>query len=93
MVRNLCVDPVVQILDSSWYHLSENWLDTFHSANETGQLYSNVFTVDNPCNYTDRQIQEGEEFYFRLAPDASNNCAVCAMAVVSPNTRLKIKVD
>ena len=91
LVRNLCVDPLVQILDSSYYYLGENWLDT--NRTDGPLLREHVFTVTNPCNYSDPHLQEGTEFYFRIWDEASDDCAVCAMYVESPATRHKIKID
>lgn len=89
LVRNLCVDPLVQILDSAYFYLGENWLDT-NARNAI--LRENVFVIDNPCSYTSRFINEEEEFYFRIVAD-NRDCAVCAMYVESPATRHKIRVD
>ena len=91
LVRNLCVDPLVQILDSAYFSTGENWLDT--STSDIGVLHDHIFTVDNPCDYSSRPLQVGDEFYFRITNESIDNCAVCAMFAPSPATRHKIRVD
>ena len=91
LVRNTCVDPLVQILDSNYFHLGENWTEP--PATGSGISYQNVFVVDNMCKWYRAGVSEGEEFYFCvLDEDNETHCAVCAMWVPSPDKRLKIKV-
>ena len=87
LVRNTCIDPVVEILDEEG--------KTTQSNKTSGDNFpgKNVFTVNNICDFQDYELEEGDVFYFSVIPaPRSTNCAQCHLLVESPAKRLNIRV-
>jgi hypothetical protein len=82
IVKN-CGYPVVQILDSNYFHLAQpTW-------SRDGQDHippiTNVFLVTNPCSVENAELNEGEEFTFRVVRNA--RCAIrCDILMLNPPT-------
>jgi hypothetical protein len=56
--------------------------------------YEHVFLVKNSCDFREQKIEKGEEFYFSLVPDVSNNdgCVQCLKYESTPRVILSIAV-
>ncbi|MBB1284647.1 hypothetical protein HRH25_09710 [Flavisolibacter sp. BT320] len=87
VIKALCANYTIALmegaLDSS--QIAPSWTDE-----STGKTYRNVFALGSPCSFPD-SIQEGQEFYFTLAPKDSQ-CAVCMAYYPKPEKALSIKV-
>lgn len=86
-VKGQCGNYTVQLLqgtiDSA--HFEATWKD-----DNTGQTYTNVFAVGNPCAFPD-SIKQGDEFYFTFGGEPQN-CMLCMAYYPKPKKSLTIKV-
>jgi len=90
VIKEICSHYVVQVtsgkLDTSL--VTNGWRD--EKRNKT---YDNVFTVSNRCGFTDAQLNEGDEFEFRLDKNpAPEDCLVCMVFYETPPKRNAVKV-
>ena len=87
-IKALCMNYTIRLvegnLDTS--QVVANWTDE-----TTGKSYKNAFGLGNPCDFPST-IKEGDEFYFTLATEKDNNCAVCMAYYPTPRKKLIIKV-
>ena len=87
-IKALCMNYTVKLtagnIDTS--KIVSNWTDE-----STNKNYSNVFGLQNPCNFP-AGVKEGEEFYFILDTSAVKDCAVCMAYYPTPPKKLAIKI-
>ena len=57
----------------------------------TKTTYSNVFALQNPCNFPEN-IKQGDEFYFKIDTASSKPCMVCMAYYPVPPKKLAIKI-
>jgi len=88
LVHSSCASDVVQILDSSQYHLGQ----TSWQQSSATPVYNNVFVVSNICYFKKQGLSVGDVFSFRLTSDTDNGCAVCALWDNPPTVSQKIVV-
>ena len=86
-IKAICSNYTIGLLegdlDSSMY--VSKWTDE-----NTGKTYSNVFKLDQPCNFPD-SIDAGEEFYFQV-DSVKKDCIVCMAYYPVPPKAIAIKV-
>src|SRR5215208_2457488 len=85
-----CGAPVVKILEGDLSKINHmpSWTQLY-----TGLIFTNVFTVENYCYPGERNISEGEEFYFILADNPGRqDCIICAAAIPVPPEKNIIKI-
>ena len=87
-IKALCMNYTVKLtsgnIDTS--RIVASWTDE-----TTNKHYSNVFALQNPCNFP-AGIKQGDEFYFVLDTAAVNPCAVCMAYYPTPGKKLAIKI-
>ena len=81
---NYTVSVIEGAIDSST--VVSEWKDE-HS----GKSYKNVFALASKCTFP-KDIQEGDEFYFRIDSSEVQDCAVCMAYYPVPPKKLMIKV-
>jgi hypothetical protein len=89
LVHRTCASSVVQILDPNQYHLGQaSW-----QMSSTSPVYQNVFKVSNSCYFGTQNINEGQEFTFKITTNSDNGCAICALWDNPPTKEQMIKVE
>lgn len=71
-------------IDSS--KIVKTWTDE-----TTNKVYSNVFALENPCNFP-AGIKQGDEFYFVTQVAVKEPCAVCMAYYPTPEKKLSIQI-
>jgi hypothetical protein len=87
-IKALCMNYTIRLLEGNidTSMISGNWTNE-----STGQTYTNVFGLANPCNFPS-SIAEGGEFYFSIDSSGKKDCAVCMAYYPTPPKKLFIKV-
>lgn len=87
-IRSICMNYTIKLLDGNIdaAKIVSNWTDEV-----TKKLYSNVFALENPCNFP-ATIKQGDEFYFVIDTATSSPCAVCMAYYPIPGKKLSIKI-
>lgn len=87
-IKALCMNYTVKLtagnIDTS--KIVASWTDE-----STKKNYSNVFALQNPCNFP-ASINQGDEFYFVLDTAVVASCAVCLAYYPTPEKKLAIKI-
>ena len=88
VVKGICKNDIVQLLEgkSDALLVESSW--TYPT---TGTVYKNVFAVDSKCTFPD-SLKEGDEFYFTLDSNQSEDCALCKALSPVPTSKVKIKL-
>ena len=89
LIKGICMNYVIQVVDGNMgaHNVANVWKHP-----ETGVEYTNVFALDNKCNFPST-IKEGDEFYFKVpAHPIENDCAVCKAYSPVPPESLFIEV-
>ena len=86
-IKGICLNYTIAVLegDMDTSKVVANWTDE-----NTGKSYTNVFRLDQPCNFPDN-IDVGEEFYFQI-DTVEKECTVCLAYYTVPQKGLAIKV-
>ncbi|HEY0679202.1 MAG TPA: hypothetical protein VGD17_13015 [Chitinophagaceae bacterium] len=90
VIKEICSHFVVQVtngnLDTSV--VANNWKD--EKRNKT---YNNVFTVSNRCGFAAANLNEGDEFEFRIDKNPPpEDCIVCMAYYETPPKRNAIRI-
>ena len=87
-IKGICSNYTITVLegnlDSS--KISKSWTDE-----NTNRTYSDVFALNSPCSFP-ADINEGDEFYFKVKEEEDKNCNVCMAYYPTPPKRLSITV-
>jgi hypothetical protein len=70
------IDP--SLVEATWTHPG------------TGATYTNAFGLGTPCDFPN--MEEGQEFYFKVNKAANFNCGVCQAYEPTPSKKLAIEV-
>jgi hypothetical protein len=90
VIKELCAHYVVQVtsgkLDTSI--VTNGWKD-----DKRNKIYDNVFTVANRCGFGDAQLNEGDEFEFRIDKNPPpEDCIVCMAFYPTPEKRNAVRI-
>lgn len=90
VIKELCGHYVLQVtngsLDSSI--VTNGWKD-----DKRNKTYDNVFTIANRCGFANENLNEGDEFEFRIDKNpAPEDCLVCMAFYPTPAKRHAIRV-
>ena len=87
-IKAICMNYTIKLLDGNMdtAKIVSSWTDE-----ATKKLYSNVFALENPCNFP-ATIKQGDEFYFVIDTATSSPCAVCMAYYPIPGKKLSIKI-
>jgi hypothetical protein len=87
-IKGICSNYTIRLLEGNMdtAFLNASWTDE-----NTGKTHKNVFGIRNPCVF-DKNLEEGQEFYFRIDSTTANNCTVCMAYYPTPPKKLTIKV-
>ncbi len=87
-IKAICMNYTVKLtegnIDTS--KIAGDWTDV-----TTKRSYSNVFALENPCNFPD-SIKQGDEFYFTIDTASTKPCMVCMAYYPVPGKKLAIKI-
>lgn len=93
LVKELCGQAILQILDESYFSWGQSWEDG------DGVQYENVFTTLLPCELSDNfgdgsgTIEPGDEFTIRFTGNQHDDeCARCKALLDGPEKFLPIEV-
>ena len=86
--KALCMNYTLRLLEGNidTSLMVANWTDE-----STGKSYTNVFALGSPCTFPPN-IEQGDEFYFRIDSSEKQQCAVCMAYYPTPPKKLSIKV-
>lgn len=87
-IKALCMNYTIRLLEGN---IDTSMISGSWTNESTGQSYSNVFGLANPCNFPS-SISEGGEFYFSIDTSGKKDCAVCMAYYPTPPKKLHIKV-
>ena len=84
----LCMNYTIKLLAGNidTAKIVSNWTDE-----TTNKSYTNVFALENPCNFP-ATIKQGDEFYFEIDRATTSPCAVCMAYYPIPEKKLPIKI-
>jgi hypothetical protein len=87
-IKAICMNYTVKLTDGNidTSKIVTNWTDE-----TTNKSYSNVFALENPCNFPD-SIKQGDEFYFMIDTANTKPCMVCLAYYPVPGKKLPIKI-
>jgi hypothetical protein len=88
-VKGNCMNYTIKVLegDIKPQLIQASWKDE-----HTGKTHENVFRLENVCEFPST-IKEGDEFYFRIENNPSENCVTCQAFYPTPAKGLSIKVS
>ena len=86
--KAICMNYTLRLLEGNidTSLITANWTDE-----STGKSYANVFALGSPCTFP-ANIQQGDDFYFRIDTSQKQECAVCMAYYPTPPRKLSIKV-
>lgn len=86
--KALCMNYTLRLLegDIDTSLITASWTDE-----STGKSYTNVFGLGSPCTFPPN-IEQGDDFYFRIDTSQKQECAVCMAYYPTPPRKLSIKV-
>lgn len=90
VIKELCAHYVVQVTNGKLDSLivTNGWKD-----DKRNKTYDNVFTIANRCGFADENLNEGDEFEFRIDKNpAPEDCLVCMAFYPTPAKRHAIRV-
>ena len=87
-IKAICMNYTIKLLEGNidTAKIVAGWTDE-----TTNKLYSNVFALENPCNFP-ASLKQGDEFYFVLDSAIKDPCAVCMAYYPTPGKKLSIKI-
>ncbi len=87
-IKALCMNYTLRLLEGSidTSLVNATWIDE-----STGKSYSNVFGLGSPCAFP-ADIQQGDDFYFKIDEIKRHDCAVCMAYYPTPPRKLSIIV-
>ena len=87
-IKAICMNYTLKLLEGNMdtSKIVSNWTDETTKKN-----YSNVFALENPCNFP-ATIKQGDEFYFVIDTAIAAPCAVCMAYYPIPGKKLPIKI-
>lgn len=87
-IKAICMNYTVKLLEGNidTSKIVSTWTDE-----TTNKSYSNVFALENPCNFP-ASLKQGDEFYFVLDSAIQEPCAVCMAYYPTPGKKLSIKI-
>lgn len=87
-IKALCMNYTLRLLegDINTSLISGTWVNE-----STGKSYTNVFGLGSPCTFPP-DIQQGDDFYFKIDSSAKQDCPVCMAYYPSPPRKLAIAV-
>ena len=87
-IKAICMNYTIKLLEGNidTAKIVTGWRDE-----TTNKSYSNVFALENPCNFPS-SLKQGEEFYFVLDSASKDPCAVCMAYYPTPGKKLSIKI-
>jgi len=88
LIRTTCASIVIQIQDSNYYYLGEQWSNTMSPLTV---MTEHAAAVSNPCEFPADQINVGDLFYFDINSNPRNDCVVCAMYDAPPTKKVAVK--
>lgn len=88
LVASFCAYQIVQILDTDGKdQCMMDWKDS------SGKQYTNVFTVNNHCDFATAGLKVGDTFSAVIVEEPTiTNCAVCLGYMETPPIKWNIKV-
>jgi hypothetical protein len=86
--KALCMNYTLTLLEGNidTAKINSSWTDE-----SKGKTFTNAFGLANPCDFPST-INEGDEFYFTIEAEKTQNCAVCMAYYPTPPRKLMIKV-
>jgi hypothetical protein len=88
VVYRSCASVVIQVTDSSHFHLGENgWQQGPSKA-----PLDHVFTVRNPCKFGNIPVGQAIKFSIVKNDPSWRDCVICALLDNAPATKHDIKV-
>jgi hypothetical protein len=87
-IKAICMNYTVKLVEGNMdtSKIVSAWIDE-----TTKKVYSNVFALENPCNFP-ASIKQGDEFYFVIDTASAAPCAVCMAYYPIPGKKLPIKI-
>lgn len=87
-IKAICMNYTVKLVEGNidTAKIVTSWTDE-----TTKKQYSNVFALENPCNFPD-SIKQGDEFYFTLDTASTKPCMVCMAYYPVPSKKIPIKI-
>jgi len=86
-IKGICMNYTISVIDGD---IDTSLVERQWTDENTGKSYTNVFALDQQCNFPDT-IDAGEEFYFRV-DSVKKECTVCMAYYPVPRKRLPIIV-
>jgi hypothetical protein len=87
LVASFCAFQIVQIVDADGKGQGMDWKDP------SGKQYTNVFTVNNHCDFTLAGLKTGDSFKAVIVEQPTiSTCAVCFGYMDTPPLKWNIKV-
>ena len=82
--KAICMNYTLRLLEGNidTSLITANWTDE-----STGKSYTNVFALGSPCTFP-ANIQQGDDFYFRIDTSQKQECAVCMAYYPTPPRKL-----
>jgi hypothetical protein len=87
-IKGVCMNYTIKVLEGNMDTslLQSSWTDP-----NTGSTYQNVFALGSVCNFPP-DINQGDEFYFKIGNRSEQGCAVCLAYYPTPPKHLSITV-
>jgi hypothetical protein len=87
-IKAICMNYTVKLIEGNidTSKIVSSWTDE-----TTKKTYSNVFALENPCNFP-TTIKQGDEFYFEIDTAITKPCIVCMAYYPVPGKKLPIKI-
>jgi hypothetical protein len=85
-IKGICMNYTIRLLEGNLDStlISPQWTDE-----TTGKSYTQVFGLGSRCTFP-ANIEQGDEFSFRIDTAASKQCAVCLAYYPTPAKHLSI---
>lgn len=88
LLRTTCASIVIQIQDSNYYYLGEDWSDIFRPSFAP---YPHSVSVSNTCEFPSADIAEGDIFTFEINANPGQNCVICTLYDEPPKKQVAVK--
>ena len=87
-IKGICMNYTIKVLEGN---MDTSMVQAVWTDPSTSQTHTNVFGLASPCNFPSN-LNEGDEFYFKIDKSPNNNCAVCMAYYPTPEKKLGIHV-